>query len=69
MIDARSYIEFKMDHMEGAFNIPLHQLPARLNEIDRFKKDTIIFYCRGEQAVMFLCQHDIENIYNEGDID
>ncbi len=55
--------------MEGAFNIPLHQLPARLNEIDRFKKDTIIFYCRGEQAVMFLCQHDIENIYNEGDID
>ena len=73
IIDVRSYIEFKMDHIEGAFNIPLDQLPARLPEIDRFTKDPIIVYCRSgnrsEQAAVFLRQQGVDNIYNGGGIE
>ena len=73
IIDVRSYLEFKMDHIEGASNIPLDQLPARLNEIEKIEKDPIIVYCRSgnrsEQALVFLRQHGVENVYNGGGID
>lgn len=73
VIDVRSYIEFKMDHIEGASNIPLDQLPARLHEIESFQKGPIVVYCRSgnrsEQAVVFLRQHGVENVYNGGGIE
>lgn len=43
LVDIRPSHIFKMAHIAGAENIPLHQIPANL---DRLEKDgAIVFYC------------------------
>lgn len=49
LIDVRSQIEFETEHINGAINIPLDQLEARLEEIPRQKQ--IVVICRsGKRA-------------------
>lgn len=56
IIDVRSEFEFMMDHAEGSINIPLEQIPTRIEEIRGM--DNPILCCvsggRSAQAVHYL---------------
>lgn len=69
-VDVRSEMEFKMGHVRGALNIPLDQFQQRYKEIKGLGENPVVFYCRSGnrsgQAVSFLRQMGIENIYNGG---
>jgi|APDOM4702015118_1054815.scaffolds.fasta_scaffold08403_4 phage shock protein E len=71
VVDVRNTWEFDEGHIKNAVNIPLHEIPAR---IDEFKKpgSTVILYCRSGNrsgaAVNILKQAGITNVYNGGGI-
>jgi rhodanese-related sulfurtransferase len=45
LVDVREPGEYQAGHLEGALNIPLGQLPARMDELPR---DRIMFvHCKG----------------------
>lgn len=62
IIDVRTAGEFAGGHVAGSINIPLNELPARLDEIR--DKPNIIVCCasgnRSASAEMLLKQHGIE---------
>lgn len=72
-VDVRSESEFKTGHVKGAVNIPLDQLQQRYSEIKGLGETAVVFYCRSGnrsgQAVGYLLQMGINNIYNGGAID
>ncbi|WP_349989017.1 ArsR/SmtB family transcription factor [Streptococcus handemini] len=45
LVDLRSEVEFELDHVEGAVNIPYAVLEDNLEKLNKDK--TIILYCRG----------------------
>ena len=62
IVDVRSPGEFMGGHVVGSINIPLQQIPNRLEEFKKMKN--IVLCCasggRSEQATMFLQQNGIE---------
>lgn len=44
VVDVRTPAEFAEGHVEGALNVPVDQLPARLSELPADR--TVIVYCR-----------------------
>ena len=44
-LDVREEWEYEEDNL-GAKNIPLGELPHRLDELDEFKNDEIVIHCR-----------------------
>lgn len=44
LVDVRSPIEFELNHLEGALNIPLESLRDRMSELDQNK--LILVYCK-----------------------
>lgn len=50
ILDVRPEDEFALGHLPGALNIPLHELQARLGEIN--PKQEIVAYCRGAYCVL-----------------
>lgn len=69
IIDVRTQEEFDIEHYPGAILIPLHTIPTAVEEIKEMKKPLLI-YCRSgnrsAQAVAFLRQHGVEEIYDGG---
>lgn len=69
IVDVRSSWEFETEHIPGAKNIPLEEIP---NKVDDFKilQTPIILYChsgnRSSMAVSFLNQKGLTDIYNVG---
>ncbi len=62
IIDVRSPGEFMGGHVAGSINIPLQEIPERLEEFKQMKN--IVLCCasgnRSGQAMLFLKQHGIE---------
>lgn len=52
IIDVRTPGEFEDGHYPGAVNIPLNELPQRLEELEEMKKP-IVAYCRREPGVCY----------------
>lgn len=46
LVDVRSPSEYASGHLEGAVNIPVQELPARVGELGRDKSRAIVLYCR-----------------------
>ena len=71
LLDVREVREFQTAHAEGAINIPLSQIPARIEEI-RQMQGTIVAYClsgnRSGQAVRYLEQQGLREVYNGGSL-
>jgi rhodanese-related sulfurtransferase len=44
LVDVRTDDEFRAGHMQGAKNIPVHEIEQRLNEIPKDRK--VVVYCR-----------------------
>jgi phage shock protein E len=69
LIDVRHPWEFDEGHINGAINIPLDQVPARVNDFKKLNGPAIL-YCRSgsrsAMAVNMLRQAGISHIYNGG---
>jgi phage shock protein E len=72
VIDVRNDWEFESGHYTGAVNIPLDQLPQRMQELES-AEGAIVLYCRSGNrsgmALNFLKQQGFEDLYNGGGID
>lgn len=72
IVDVRSTEEFAEQHYPGAINIPLDQVPQRINEFKDFKMP-IVVYCRSSirsgMAVGSLKQNGITDVINGGGLD
>lgn len=68
IVDVRSSMEFSGGAVPGSRNIPLDQLPMRMNELDRDKP--IILCCasgaRSASAQRFLQQAGFTKVFNAG---
>lgn len=71
IIDVRTAMEYKMDHIKGAKNIPVNELSFRLNEVKELSKP-IVVYClsggRSSMAASILKQAGFNEVYNGGGI-
>ncbi len=69
ILDVRTPEEFAGSHYPGAINIPLNELPQRLDEIKEMKQP-IVAYCRSGNrsgmAVSILKQNGLTDVYNGG---
>jgi rhodanese-related sulfurtransferase len=70
LLDVRPAAEFESGHLRGAFNIPLDDLPERMQELPRDRR--IITYCRGlycllaDEAAAFLVANGFDVVRLEG---
>jgi len=71
VIDVRETYEFEDGHYEGAINIPLGQIPQKINEIKAMSQPLVV-YCRSGNrsgmALSILKQAGIQEVYNGGGI-
>ncbi|MFY7651749.1 MAG: rhodanese-like domain-containing protein [Chitinophagaceae bacterium] len=62
IIDVRTPAEFNLGHVQGSTNIPLNEIPSRINEVKALPQP-IVLCCasgmRSGQATQFLLQHGI----------
>jgi phage shock protein E len=69
IVDVRQPEEFVLGHYPGAVNIPLNELPQRVDEIKGITKP-LVAYCRSGNrsriAVSILKQRGITNVHNGG---
>ena len=69
VVDVRSSWEFADGHVEGALNIPLEEIPQRMDEFQSLQKP-IVVYCRsGNRSGMaegFLKAAGIQEVHNGG---
>ena len=69
LIDVREEEEFAAAHLPGTINIPLSELPARIDEIS--EESPVFLVCntgvRSSQAALFLAGMGYEDLYNMED--
>jgi len=72
IVDVRTPVEFSERHYPGAINIPLDEVPQRINEFKDLKK-LIVIYCRSGIrsgiAVEILKQNGVADVINGGGLD
>ena len=72
LLDVRTQPEFLSGHIEGAKNVPLNELAARLKEFADDKNRPIIVYCqvggRSGQAKIMLEREGFTAVHNLGGI-
>lgn len=69
IVDVRSEGEYAMGHVEGSINIPLDQVPGRVDDFKEMSRPIIVCCASGNrsgQAQMFLQQQGVDEIYNGG---
>lgn len=70
IIDIRSVHEYDNGRIPGSLNIPVERLPANIDRIGYYKKPVIICgtdSSRINQAIRFLKNNGVKNLYNGGD--
>jgi rhodanese-related sulfurtransferase len=69
IVDVRTPEEFEEGHVPGSVNIPLNEIPARIDEL-RALQAPVVLCCRSGQrsghALAFLQQHGLEGFVNGG---
>jgi rhodanese-related sulfurtransferase len=72
ILDVRTKGEFDAGHIEGSIQIPVDELEDRINELEEYRGNPILVYCRSgnrsSQAVNILLNNEFGEIYhmNEG---
>ena len=69
IIDVRTPGEFMMGKVEESINIPLDEVPSRIEEFKTIEGDIILCCASGNrsgQATLFLQQNGLSNVYNGG---
>lgn len=49
LLDVRPRLEYDAGHLRGAINVPIDELPGRMNELAKGRQ--VITYCRGEYCL------------------
>ena len=69
VVDVRSPWEYEMEHIHGAKNIPLEEVPNKVEEFKSFKSP-VVLYCRSGNrsgmALNILKQNGVAEVYNGG---
>lgn len=72
IVDVRSPLEFEQEHLAGAINIPLDEVPYRIADFEALKAKTILLYCRSGarsgMATSMLHQAGLKHAVNGGGI-
>ena len=67
VIDVREEWEYDETNI-GTLNIPLYELPHRIDEIEQHKQSKIVVFCRtgkrGVQAQKYLAKNGFKKVYN-----
>ncbi|MDX5326345.1 MAG: rhodanese-like domain-containing protein [Bacteroidota bacterium] len=69
IVDVRSEGEFSMGRVNGSINIPLHEVPHRIDEFKSMSKPLVLCCqsgARSGQATAFLKAQGIDSVYNGG---
>lgn len=69
LIDVREPSEFATGHVEGSLNIPLGQVPQRIEEFRDMERPLVLFCRSGNRsgmAVSMLQANGLEGVYNAG---
>ena len=72
LLDVREPWEFETCHIDGSINIPMGQVPQRLDELHDAEEIVVICHqgVRSRQVILFLQQQELENLVNlEGGVD
>jgi phage shock protein E len=71
LVDVRSRGEFESDHIPGTCNIPLDELPSRLDELKAMTTPLVLFCYSGARSAMaqqWLLNAGLKEVYNGGGI-
>lgn len=72
-VDVRTTQEFASGHVQGALHIPVEEIEQRWNELEPFRDQQIIVYCRtgrrSAKAIEVLQAHGFTNLENGGGFD
>lgn len=69
IVDVREPFEFQGGNVAGSINIPLGQVPQKIEDFKHMKKPLVLCCASGNrsgQAVQFLAANGVDNIYNGG---
>ena len=68
LLDVREPYEYEEGHIENSVLIPVGELTERMEEIDEWKDETIVAYCRtGQRSAMaqqLLQSNGFEEVFN-----
>lgn len=66
LLDVRTREEYSADHIDGAINIPLGELPSRFKRLGKKKKTSLVVYCRSgnrsRRAVTYLREQGFQKV-------
>lgn len=69
IVDVREPFEFEMGNIEGSINIPLGEVPSRVEEFKSMKKPLVLCCASGGrsgQATQFLASNGVDSVHNGG---
>lgn len=69
IVDVRTIEEFNMGAVEESLNIPMHEVPSRVDEFKSMSKPLILCCASGNrsgQVARFLENQGIDEVYNAG---
>jgi phage shock protein E len=69
IVDVRTPAEFMGGHVVGSINIPLQEVPDRVEDLRRMARPLVLCCASGNrsgQATYFLEQHGLDQVYNGG---
>jgi rhodanese-related sulfurtransferase len=72
LLDVREPWEWQLARIEGSENVPMGEIPARIDELDKTRSTVVICHhgMRSLQVVAFLQHHGFANLHNlSGGID
>lgn len=68
LVDVREPHEWDMGHLEGAIHLPLGEIAERMGELEQFKDQELVMYCRSGgrsgSATAYLAQQGFANVRN-----
>ena len=68
ILDVRKKEEYEAEHIEGAINIAIDELNRRIDEIEDYKDNPVLGYCRAGnrslRALILLQYNDFNDLYH-----
>ncbi len=68
LVDVRQPEEHADEHIPGSILIPLGEIPERIDELEPYRGQDIVLYCRSgnrsAQACMYLAANGFDNLFN-----